>query len=132
MVRAWCIERHEPTQLRLEAQLLGTDLCVVLSGGDAPHIGAVTLSIPRQSTHSARTVANTSVLSISGHMDDVLFRELGACLAERLNRTVVITGGIHVDDASPALVEAIVDAAREMTRDLASRVERVEYSGEVD
>ena len=129
MARNWRIERGEPVHLQLEAQLLGNDLCVVLSGGDAPHIGAVTLSIPRQSTHSARTVANTSVLSISGHMDDVLFRELGTGLAEKLNRTVVITGGIHVDDASPALVEAIVDAAREMTRELVSRVE---YSGEVD
>ena len=118
----WLIERQKPVYLLLEAQLLGLDLFVVITGGDAPHIGAVTLSIPRRSTHSGRTVSNTSVLSVSGHMDDILFREIGTRLAEELDRTVLVTGGIHVEGATKELVAAIMTAVRKMSRELVVRV----------
>ncbi len=119
---SWEIRRNVPVPLNLIAHRLGEDLCF---GGEAAHVGAVTLSIPRAHSHvRGRITSNTSVFSITGHKEDVLFREVGMLLAEKLNRTVVMSGGIHVEDASGELVKAIVRAVTEMTEELADLVER--------
>ena len=68
----------------------GADLCIVLTGGDRPHIGTVTLSVPRPSlADSARTSATTSILNCTGHKDGEAAQYLGQRLAATLGATVV-------------------------------------------
>ena len=72
----------------------GEDLCIVLTGGDRPHIGTVTLSVPRPSLADAtRTSATTSVLNLTGHKDGEAAQYLSERLAATLGATVVVTGG---------------------------------------
>jgi hypothetical protein len=93
-----------------------------LVGGDAPHVGAVALSLPGSATTSR---ASTSVLTVAGHREDELVRALGAELTERLGCTSVVIAGIHLERASAAdiaavrrnarrAVQAVVAAAREL------------------
>ena len=86
----------------------GGDLCIVLTGGDRPHIGTVTLSVARPSlADSARTSATTSVLNLTGHKDGEAAQYLSQRLAAALGATVVVTGGIHVDDIRPGEIKTV-------------------------
>ena len=94
----------------------GGDLCIVLTGGDRPHIGTVTLSVPRPSlADSARTSATTSILNCTGHKDGEAAQYLGQRLAATLGTTVVVTGGIHVDDIRPDEIKTVLHLVDRLT-----------------
>jgi len=101
---------------------LGDDLCLVLSGGDKPHVGATTLSQPRPSLLDSRERrATTSVLALVGHKEDELFRRIGERAAAEIGGSVVVCGGIHVDNASMDVVGDICAKAEEMLTELLSK-----------
>jgi len=88
-------------------------LSVNLLGGDAPHIGAVAVAIPRASVaRPARRSATTSVLALVGHKDDELARSMASDLARRLGITVVVTAGVHVPRARSSDIAAVLRNAR--------------------
>ena len=94
----------------------GEDLCVVLTGGDRPHIGTVTLSVPRPSLADAtRTSATTSVLNLTGHKDGEAAQYLSERLAATLGATVVVTGGIHVDAIRPDEIKTVLHLVDRLT-----------------
>ena len=85
---------------------VGDDLCLIISGGDRPHIGAVTLSVPRPSLADAGVnSASTSVLTLTGHKDDDLARLISTMLASKINRHVVVICGIHLEKITPEEIE---------------------------
>ena len=97
----------------------GGDLCIVLTGGDRPHIGTVTLSVPRPSlADSTRTSATTSVLNLTGHKDGEAAQYLSQRLAAALGATVVVTGGIHVDDIRPGEIKTVLHLVDRLTTTL--------------
>ena len=94
----------------------GGALCIVLTGGDRPHIGTVTLSVPRPSlADSVRTSATTSILNCTGHKDGEAAQYLGQRLAATLGATVVVTGGIHVDDIRPGEIKTVLHLVDRLT-----------------
>lgn len=112
------IKRSNPVHLRLSMHRLGQDLVIVISGGDSEHIGAATLSIPSvHAKNDSKITSNTSILSVTGHKEDILFREIGAYFAENFICTAIVCGGIHVDSASDQLVDAIIREVREMAEE---------------
>ena len=94
----------------------GEDLCVVLTGGDRPHIGTVTLSVARPSLADAtRTSATTSVLHLTGHKDGEAAQYVSQRLAATLGATVVVTGGIHVDAIQPEEIRTVLHLVDRLT-----------------
>ena len=94
----------------------GDDLCIVLTGGDRPHIGTVTLSVARPSLADAtRTSATTSVLNLTGHKDGEAAQYLSQRLAAALGATVVVTGGIHVDAIQPGEIRTVLHLVDRLT-----------------
>lgn len=88
-------------------------LSVNLLGGDAPHIGAVAVAIPRASlARPARRSATTSVFALVGHKDDELARSVASNLARHLGITVVVTAGVHVPRARSSDIAAVLRNAR--------------------
>ena len=82
----------------LKAFIIGHDLCVIVSGGDAPHIGSVTVSIPRSSlADSNDNSATTSVLNMLGHKDDEAARYVSHTLSAKLNKRI---RSFNVEEAS--------------------------------
>lgn len=109
--------------LRLEAVPMGRDLTVALSGGDHPHIGAVALSQPRASlAPGGPRSASTSVLTLLGHKEDDLARNLAARLAAALDTTVCVTCGIHLDQVLPEELVDVAALAEGLATDLVSRL----------
>ena len=101
--------RRGRLHLRLAALFLGQDLCVTLSGGDRPHIGAVALG---QSGASAR------VLSVPGHREEALALRLARDLASEIQATVCLACGIHLDGIRPEEIQDALELAEALVRDL--------------
>ena len=111
--------------LRMTCVRLGGDLCVTLAGGEREHIGAVALSQPRPSLEGGGAVsASTSVLTLLGHKEDDLARELAAMLASRLGAVVCLACGIHLDGITGDELAAVPDLARALAETLAERLAR--------
>jgi hypothetical protein len=99
--------------LRLRCLRMGEDLCLLLSGGEEEHIGAVAAAQPRPSrADPAKTSATASVIALPGHQEDILVRELALLAASTLNVAVCVVCGIHVRQPTPRMLEEIVAASR--------------------
>jgi hypothetical protein len=103
-------------KVSLKAFTIGEDLCVIVSGGDSPHIGAVTLSVPRPSLADSNNIsATTSVLNLLGHKDDEAAKCVSHTLSSRLNKNVVVTCGIHVDNITASEIDITICLLKELT-----------------
>ena len=110
-------------KVNLKAFEIGKDLCVIVSGGDSPHIGAVTLSIPRPSlADSKNSSATTSVLSLIGHKDDEAARYVSHTLSSRLNKNIVVTCGIHADNITSEEIKDVISLLKELTDMLVGKI----------
>lgn len=104
----------EPLRVEVQAQFVGADLVVTIGGGTRAHVGAVAVAQPRPSLKGdGRVSATASVIALLGHKEDELARWAALHLAARLNRTVVVTAGVHVDDAA---LDQIVHLDKEVRR----------------
>jgi len=89
------------SQVEVRAHWVGRDLVVTIGGGTHAHVGAVAVAQPRPSLKGDGSVSATaSVIALLGHKEDELARWAALHLAAKLNRTVVVTAGLHVDNAT--------------------------------
>lgn len=89
-------------------QKAGPDLLVLVTGGDAPHIGAVAAATPRPSlADPGRQSATASVLCFLGHKEDDLAKGLAELLASRMGVRVVVAAGAHWDGLAAAQIEMV-------------------------
>ena len=96
--------------------LVGDDICVIISGGDSPHIGCVTLSVPRPSlSDKSKTSATTSILNLIGHKDDEAAKYVSQTLSSKLNKNVVVTCGIHVNNITTEEIDTAICILKELT-----------------
>lgn len=88
-------------QVCLHALFCGKDASVCIYGGEAPHIGAVAVAVPRKSlTGDGSTSASVSVICITGHKEDELARHVALRLSSSWQCNVTVSAGVHVDDAT--------------------------------
>lgn len=101
-------------RLRLRAIAMGNDLCVLLDGGDTPHIGAAALC--------GATFAD--VLPLPGHREAELAHELAQRLSAALDRTVAVICGIHLDDITREEIDLALRLAHELAEALPDAMNR--------
>lgn len=100
---------------------MGRDLCVSVTGGDSPHIGSCSVSVPRPSmVDEKKTSSTTSTINITGHKDDSVGNRISARLSAQLNVNVAVICGIHIDDISREAIEEVLSLADELTEKLLS------------
>lgn len=107
------------TRVFCEGFLRGDDLLVVL-GGEGPHLGAVSLAEPRGDDGTVRC----GTLGALGHREPDLTADLARRLASATGRRVVLTGGIHLDDATPEEIEGVLANARSAIEAVAGTLNR--------
>lgn len=95
--------------------MAGEDLVVSVSGGEKPHVGAVSLAFPRGKDRAD----NIGLLCAPGHRDDIPAHTLAKKLCARLGRTVCLTVGLHVDDAGADDITLLMKNAEEAVDALA-------------
>jgi len=72
---------------------------IYLGGGEEPHIGSVAISIPRKSLTGDGTIScSTSVFNLISHKDDALAVPLAEEVSKQLNKVVVVSAGVHIEE----------------------------------
>ena len=93
--------------------LLGPDVCLCIGGGQKPHIGAAALAVPRESLRcDGGSSASASVLCVTGHKEDELAREAALRFAARVGGRVLVSAGIHIDQAEERDILLLMDNCR--------------------
>jgi len=102
------VRREGRIAVSLTAVRMGADFCLALCGGDRPHIGAVAVGQPRPSLKNAdETSASVSVITLLGHKEDQLAREVARRLAVKTKATVSVACGIHLDGITMDEISAV-------------------------
>ncbi|MDI3480682.1 MAG: hypothetical protein PWQ97_337 [Tepidanaerobacteraceae bacterium] len=100
---------------------------VYVGGGERPHIGTVVLSQPRPSLKCDVSIScTTSVINIPGHMDDAVAVPMAEEICKAMNQVVVVTCGIHIDNATNKEIDKIIRNGRELTKIIIIRLSNKE------
>lgn len=74
-----------------EQTRIGDDILILVGGGELPHIGGVVMKVPGEEIR---------VLTIGIHKDHHVLIPIAEAAARKYDTTVVVTGGVHIDDAT--------------------------------
>lgn len=97
---------------------MGNDLCVVISGGDVPHLGSVSLSVARPSLADNKFLSSTtSMINITGHKDDEVAKPVSEILASALNKNVAVACGIHIGNITLKEIKEILSVTRDWAQE---------------
>lgn len=103
------LSSDEGVNMRVCAVWAGSDLCVVISGGHRPHIGSVSIGVPRQSLQQdGATSATVSTYNMEGHKDDQIGNLFAGQLSAEFFCKTVVTCGVHVEHADEATINNIL------------------------
>lgn len=98
---------------------MGEDACIILTGGDRPHLGAVAVGQPRPSLADPEKVSVTlSNITLLGHKDDILARRVAVGVTPKLAVNVVVCCGVHLDNILPEEITDILDLTDEMIEEI--------------
>jgi Tat protein secretion system quality control protein TatD with DNase activity len=103
----------------------GEDLAVTLLGGEKSHIGAVAVAQEAQNAATRAKTVSVSVICLPGHKEDELARAAALRLSRALGNSVSVSVGIHVNNASQADIQQLLDN----THHVLERIERC-FAGE--
>lgn len=113
------IEEQEyiiPCDIHIHSYSMGKDRVFLISGGQA-HIGAAAVAYPKDNQIDCET------LTIPGHREGQLAAELAKLAASRLNRTVSVLMGIHVEQATKKDITEIIKNVQLAMRQELERIE---------
>jgi len=106
-----------------KAVMAGKDLVVSIQGGERHHIGAVALAVPRSSLKDPKSVSATaSVLTLTGHKEDVLAKQISLKISKELRCVTVVVVGIHIEKASKKDIEKMVANSKRATTFLIGKI----------
>lgn len=89
--------------IQCEINRIGEDDLIIVTGGTRPHLGAVVIGT-WEGDH-ARIVSH----GLPHHKEEELFVELAKVWCDTFQKTVVISGGIHIDNATKKDIEGLVN-----------------------
>ncbi len=105
-------------RLIMESMEVGQDLLVIIHGGDEHHIGGVAIAYPTRSHYRDAVTITLNSMSFPGHKDYVIANSTAEKMAKSLERSVVVTAGIHIENATKPQIEEVVRTVDSMTDDL--------------
>ena len=82
---------------------------IYVGGGELSHIGTVVISQPRPSLKGDGSIScTTSVFNLLSHKDDAIAIPLAERLCKKLNQVIVVTAGVHIDNADKQDIERFI------------------------
>lgn len=106
-------------QIEIHAIPMGKDFCVVINGGEVPHLGAVAISQSRASLADPNQLsASTSVFALVGHKEDEVARKVAHTLTKKLGKNIVVCCGIHLPKITAEEIEVTNNLVESMTQEL--------------
>jgi gallate decarboxylase subunit D len=113
-----------PFLIEAVAVRCGTDWSVTIGGGERFHIGACAVGYMHPSLKNPeKSTGTVSVMTLPGHKEDELARSAALTLAKALQTTVIVTVGIHIEQATGEDIQKIVTLFKELVAKLAKALE---------
>ena len=100
-------------RLRMRCARMGTDYCVLLDGGDRPHLGAVSLC-------GADGVCRD--LSEPQHREALLASQIAQQIQSATKCVVSVLCGIHINEITPQEIQSVFDVSAALTKDLLAHI----------
>ena len=102
----------------------GEDINIAIIGGEKPHIGACALAqySPQNIDTSCDINASVSTICALGHRDDILARDVAIKLSKKFKVNVVVSVGIHIDNASKSDIEKLISNTNKAIEDLENKI----------
>ena len=85
----------------------GDDLVYVLGGGEKSHVGCVVVCKPGESP---------TVINFKDHYDHEVIEPLALAACEKYGKTVVVLGGVHIDNATKDEIDILVKNCMELIK----------------
>ena len=98
---------------------IGNDIIFIVSGGDQPHIGAISIGIPRSSLKNPDQLSSTiSTYVFTGHKDDIIGNKIADEISKRTGKKVVVLSGIHFHNLSEKDINLVVEKSSMVCQEL--------------
>lgn len=94
-------------KVSLKKHQIGSDILLVLTGGEQPHIGGIVLCEPGKKTR---------FISRGSHKDYIVLEPLAKAACDKYNTTIVAVGGIHIMNASKEDIDQVVQNCEELEK----------------
>lgn len=91
----------------IEEKRIGNDLLYILGGGEQTHIGGIVFCEPN---------IEPKVLRLEGHYDDIVLKPIAEKASKKYCKRVVVTGGIHIENASKNDIEKLIKNCKELEK----------------
>lgn len=86
-------------QIVLKAIKMGDDLCIIITGGDKPHLGSVTLGEIKEKENT---------LSLKGHKEHFITSIVYNKLRKYYKGNIVVCAGMHIDNITKNEIDDIM------------------------
>ena len=83
----------------------GNDRIFILGGGEKSHIGGVIIY---------ETEKDIKIIKFENHYDYVVLKLIAEKIYKKYNTNIIVTGGIHIDNATKKDIEIIVENCRRL------------------
>lgn len=110
----------------LEAKEIGKDLLISIHGGDEHHIGSVSVAYVTPSHYRDASTVSLSSLTFPGHKDYVVSNTAAEKICKELERSTVVTVGIHYNNATKKDIDEIVSTVNDLVDELLSHYAKAE------
>ncbi|MCD7920625.1 MAG: hypothetical protein LUG45_11290 [Clostridiales bacterium] len=91
--------------ITVDLLLAGSDWNVLISGGDKPHVGSISVARPDRSGE-----VSLEKIVLPSHKDDYVGDRYAAALAAVTGQTVAVSCGIHYDGLSKLGIAQVMEA----------------------
>ncbi len=116
------VNENTKYEINLVAQFCGKDLNVAVFGGEKAHIGAVAIAVANIEGYNRKYSPTISCISVLDHKDEEVAKYVAKELSAFLNSQVVVTAGIHIDNASIEDIKIIMDNVKVITEKLINSI----------
>jgi len=110
----------------LEAKDIGKDLLITIYGGDEHHLGGVSVAYETRSHYRDASTVSVSTLTFPGHKDYIVANSASEQICKALQRSVVVTTGIHYENATKSDIDGILKAVDWLVKTLIEHYQKAE------
>ncbi|MHA1480907.1 MAG: hypothetical protein ACTSQZ_05750 [Candidatus Thorarchaeota archaeon] len=112
--------------LILKAETIGCDYLVTIYGGDEHHIGGIALAYPTKSHYRDATTVSVNTITAPGHKDYLVANTAAEKICKALNTLVVVSVGIHINEATKDEITEIIKVVDSLVEDLIVQYQKPE------
>jgi hypothetical protein len=110
----------------LDAKDIGKDLLITIHGGDEHHLGGVAVAYETKSHYRDASTVSVSTLTFPGHKDYLVANSVAEQVCKTLQKSVVVTTGIHYENATKDEIENILKAVDWLVKELIMHYQKAE------